>query len=73
MGWDLNGHPVDLTSEQTSAVMALLDWDTSTAPMLPVLGTPGERTTVLCTAARYDRARAVGAPLDSYQRAGGLW
>ena len=41
IGWDLNGCPVELTGWQSSAVLALLGWDTAAALELPALGQAG--------------------------------
>lgn len=64
MGWDASGHPVTLTGVQCDAVLSLLDWDGDHPVNLPALGHGGGKSVVLATAARYDRARAAGAPFD---------
>ncbi len=73
MGWDLNGHPVELTGWQSTAVLALLGWDTAAPLELPAMDVPGQRTTVLSTAARYDRARAAGRPFETTPYTRGMW
>lgn len=60
-GWTASGDPVDLTPHQEILVRALLSRRPAS---LPARGYGYGWSTVLATAARYDRARGHGRPLS---------